>query len=163
MRFIRSLLALAALGLGAAACEPDRGIIPEQITGVWTDSLSMSEGITWAHTLDLRPDGEFYWDQITYGGQGYGHDVPVYRTVLHGRYTLAPGALNVRVEDVEYSGAALGRTVREPVENPRWSGDFYRARFFGDELELSYTTAPFDTPVEYRFSFTRQPPGQPID
>jgi hypothetical protein len=99
IRIIR-LLALTALSLGAAACEPDRGIIPTQVIGVWTDSRAVRQGVTWANTADLRPNGEFYWDQITYGGHPYGPDVPVSRTIQHGRYRTRAGVLDLRVESL---------------------------------------------------------------
>jgi hypothetical protein len=162
MRIIRSLLAVTALSLGAAACEPDRGIIPTQVFGVWTDSMAVRQGVTWANTLDLRPNGEFYWDQITYGGHPYGPDVPVHRTVQHGRYRTRPGVLDLRVESMEFSGVERATTTEE-VDDPQWSGDQFRARFSGDDLKITYTSEPFDAPETYTLTFSRKPEGRPID
>lgn len=162
MRIFRSLLAVTGLSLGAAACKPDRAIIPTQVIGVWTDSMAVSQGVTWAHTLDLRPNGEFYWDQITYGAPPYGPDVPVYRTIQHGRYRTRSGVLDLQVESLELSGVDRATTTEE-VDDPQWSGDRFRARFSGDDLEISYTVAPLDAPETFTFTFSRKPEGRPID
>jgi hypothetical protein len=166
MRTVRSLFALLALALGAAACESsNRIVMPGEVVGVWSDSVVIGTGIdalTLATYLHLRADGDFIWDQITYGGGTHGPDVPTQRTTLYGDYRLRPGVLDIRTLKVEHHEMDPRPTV-EYVANPRWSGDFYRARFQGDDLELTYTTAPADAPIETRMTFHRLPPGRPID
>jgi hypothetical protein len=165
MRTIRTLFALLALALGAAACESSRIVMPDEVVGVWTDSVSIGTSedlVTVADYLYLRADGDFIWDRITYGQGTYGDDVPTNRTTQYGDYRLRPGVLEIRTVKIEHSGVDPRPTV-EYVRNPQWSGDFYQARFAGEDLELTFTTAPFDAPIEVRMTFRRQPPGHPID
>jgi hypothetical protein len=54
-------------------------------------------------------------------------------------------------------------TTTEELDDPRWSGDRFRARFSGDGLEITYTSEPFDAPETYTLTFSRKPEDRPID
>ncbi len=156
MRIIRNLAVLCALALGAAACEPDRIAGPEGLAGVWTDSIDMGQGVTWANTLSLAPGGGLRWEQATYGIPPYGPGVAAHRYVQHGRYRMRGGILELRVDFVEHAWAERETPLTERIKDPRWSGDLYRARLDGDALEVTYTRAPLDTPEEIRLTFLRK-------